>query len=106
MWIALECNAAQIVIGKPRGSPREEAPKPGGSLTDRLVRKGGNIDIYVVPAEARVPSSSEHLQLKAALRVTRASTSSLPRWSAPLLPPVGFCLRTTTFPSAWFTFWA
>jgi two-component system, OmpR family, sensor histidine kinase KdpD len=48
--VALECNATQIVVGKPRGSRWLELLR-GGSLVDRLVRLGGNIDIYLVPAE-------------------------------------------------------
>lgn len=48
--VALEHNATQIVVGKPRGSRWLEW-FAGGSLVDRLVRRGGNIDIYVVPAE-------------------------------------------------------
>lgn len=48
--VALQHNATQIVVGKPRGNRWLEALK-GGSLVDRLVRRGGNIDIYVVPAE-------------------------------------------------------
>ncbi len=51
--IALERNATQIVVGKPRGHRVLELFS-GGSLVDRLLKKGGNIDVYVVPAE---PSS-------------------------------------------------
>jgi two-component system sensor histidine kinase KdpD len=47
---ALEYNATQIVVGKPRGA-RWLDLLSGGSLVDRLVRLGGNIDIHVVPAE-------------------------------------------------------
>ncbi len=48
--VALAHNATQIVVGKPRG-PRWLELVRGGSLVDRLLRRGGNIDIYVVPAE-------------------------------------------------------
>ena len=48
--IALQHNATQIVIGKPR-LRRWTDPLRGGTLVDRLIRLGGNIDIYVVPAE-------------------------------------------------------
>jgi len=48
--VALEQNATQIVVGKPRGNRWLELIK-GGSLVDRLVRMGGDIDIYMVPAE-------------------------------------------------------
>lgn len=48
---ALDCNATQIVIGKPRRL-RGWDWLPGAGTVDRLLRLGGNIDIYVVPAEA------------------------------------------------------
>jgi len=48
--VALEHNATQIVVGKPRGNRWMDLIK-GGSLVDRLVRMGGDIDIYMVPAE-------------------------------------------------------
>ena len=48
--VALEHNATQIVVGKPRRSRWIDLVL-GGSLVDRLVRLGGNIDIYVVPAD-------------------------------------------------------
>jgi two-component system sensor histidine kinase KdpD len=48
--VALERNATQIVVGKSRGTRWLELLR-GGSLADRLVHIGGNIDIYVVPAE-------------------------------------------------------
>ncbi|HVU39370.1 MAG TPA: DUF4118 domain-containing protein, partial [Opitutales bacterium] len=47
--VALEHNATQIVVGKPRGNRWLELLR--GSLVDRLVRMGGDIDIYMVPAE-------------------------------------------------------
>lgn len=49
--LALQHNATQIVVGKPRGFRWLELVR--GNLVDRLIRLGGNIDIYVVPAEAR-----------------------------------------------------
>jgi two-component system, OmpR family, sensor histidine kinase KdpD len=48
--VALERNATQIVVGKSRGTRWLELLR-GGSLADRLVHIGGNIDIYVVPAD-------------------------------------------------------
>ena len=48
--MALQHNATQIVVGKPR--TRRLADLVGGTLVDRLLRQGGNIDIYVVPAES------------------------------------------------------
>ncbi len=48
--VALQHNATQIVVGKPRTRGWLDVLR-GGTLVDRLVRQGGNIDIYVVPAE-------------------------------------------------------
>ena len=48
--LALQHNATQIVVGKPRGNRWKDLIS-GGTVVDRLVRLGGNIDIYVVPAE-------------------------------------------------------
>jgi two-component system sensor histidine kinase KdpD len=50
--LALEHNATQIVVGKPRGNRWLEFLS-GGSLVDRLARLGGGIDIYMVPAEQK-----------------------------------------------------
>jgi two-component system sensor histidine kinase KdpD len=47
--VALQQNATQIVVGKPRA--RRLLDLVRGTLVDRLLRLGGNIDIYVVPAE-------------------------------------------------------
>jgi two-component system sensor histidine kinase KdpD len=49
--IALQHNATQIVVGKPRHNWWARFT-PGGSLVDRVIRLGGNIDVYVVPAES------------------------------------------------------
>ncbi|MEO8207360.1 MAG: ATP-binding protein, partial [Chthoniobacterales bacterium] len=48
--MAQEHNATQIVVGKPMGNRFIEMLR-GGSLVDRLVRKSGEIDIYVVRAD-------------------------------------------------------
>jgi two-component system, OmpR family, sensor histidine kinase KdpD len=50
--LALEHNATQIVVGKPRGNRWLEMLR-GGSLVDRLARLGGGIDIYMVPGEQK-----------------------------------------------------
>ncbi len=47
---ALRHDATQIVVGKPREARCHDWLR-GGSLVDRLLRRGGAIDIYVVPAE-------------------------------------------------------
>jgi two-component system sensor histidine kinase KdpD len=47
--VALQHNATQIVVGKPRA--RRPLDLVRGTLVDRLLRLGGNIDVYVVPAE-------------------------------------------------------
>ncbi|MBP8255771.1 MAG: sensor histidine kinase KdpD [Opitutaceae bacterium] len=49
--LALHHNATQIVVGKPRGFQPLDLIR--GTLIDRLIRQGGNIDIHVVPAEPR-----------------------------------------------------
>ena len=48
--VALQQNATQIVVGKPRTRPLLDLVR--GTLVDRLIRLGGNIDICVVPAES------------------------------------------------------
>jgi len=48
--VALQNNATQIVVGKSQ-RPRWLDKFSAGNLVDRLLRKGGSIDIYVVPAE-------------------------------------------------------
>jgi two-component system sensor histidine kinase KdpD len=48
--VALQNNATQIVVGKSRNARFFDALR-GGNLVDRLLRIGGAIDIYVVPAE-------------------------------------------------------
>lgn len=48
--IAREQNVSQIVVGKPL-SPRIVDFLQGGSLVDKLIRKSGEIDVYVVRAE-------------------------------------------------------
>jgi two-component system sensor histidine kinase KdpD len=47
---ALQHNATQIVVGKPRGN-RFLDTLHGGTIVDKVLRHGGNIDIYVVPAD-------------------------------------------------------
>lgn len=47
---ALQHNATQIVLGKSR-HPSWRTFFPGTSLVDRVLRRGGNIDVYVVPVE-------------------------------------------------------
>lgn len=48
---ALQHNATQIVVGKPRYAWWERF-SPRGSLVDRIIRLGGKIDVYVVPSES------------------------------------------------------
>jgi two-component system sensor histidine kinase KdpD len=50
--VAQQHNVSQIVVGKSRGHPLVELCR-GGSLVDRLLRRSGQIDLYVVPAEPR-----------------------------------------------------
>lgn len=48
--VARELDVSQIVIGKPL-SPRLWDMLRGGSVVDQLIRKSGDIDVYVVRAE-------------------------------------------------------
>jgi two-component system sensor histidine kinase KdpD len=50
--VAQQHNVSQIVVGKSRGHPWLDLLR-GGSLVDRLLRRSGQIDLYVVPAEPR-----------------------------------------------------
>ncbi len=52
--VAREQNASQIVVGKPLSHPWIDFLK-GGSLVDKLIRRSGDIDIYVVRAEKAAP---------------------------------------------------
>ena len=54
--VAQQHNVSQIVIGKSRGHPILDFLR-GGSLADRLIRRSGQIDVYVVPAEPRTGRS-------------------------------------------------
>ncbi|MFA5057675.1 MAG: DUF4118 domain-containing protein, partial [Opitutaceae bacterium] len=54
--VAQQRNVSQIVIGKSRGQPVLDLLR-GGSLADRLIRRSGQIDVYVVPAEPRTGRS-------------------------------------------------
>jgi two-component system sensor histidine kinase KdpD len=54
--VAQQRNVSQIVIGKSRTHPVLDFLR-GGSLADRLIRRSGQIDVYVVPAEARTGRS-------------------------------------------------
>lgn len=47
---AREHNASQIVVGKPLTHPFLDLLR-GGSLVDKLIRRSGEIDVYVVRAE-------------------------------------------------------
>ena len=66
--VALQNNATQIVVGQSR-SPRWLDALRGGSLVDRLLRRSGPIDIYVVPAER----AAEHPHSWLDLRLTTIS---------------------------------
>lgn len=59
--VALQHNATQIVIGKPR-SPWVIDLFRGGNLVDRLFRLGGAIDLHVVPAERAAGRPGVHLE--------------------------------------------
>jgi two-component system sensor histidine kinase KdpD len=59
--VALQNNATQIVVGKSR-SLRVLDFLRGGNLVDRLLRRSGPIDIYVVPAERAAERMSDWLE--------------------------------------------
>jgi two-component system sensor histidine kinase KdpD len=59
--IAIQHNATQIVVGKPR-TPRLLSLFRGGGLVDRLLRISGSIDIYIVPAERAAGKTNRHLE--------------------------------------------
>ena len=58
--VALQNNATQIVVGKSR-NPHWFDMLRGGNLVDRLLKTGGSIDIYVVPAERAAESPATWL---------------------------------------------
>ncbi len=91
---ALRCNATQIVVGKPRESHWLVWLR-GGSLVDRLLRLGGNIDIYVVPAEAVTPARLR-LDLEAGLRSPPAEYAWAAGWVA-LVTALGRFLPQDTY---------
>ena len=53
--VAREQNASQIVVGKPLSHLWIDLFR-GGSLVDKLIRRSGDIDVYVVRAEKTAPS--------------------------------------------------
>ncbi len=59
--VAIQHNATQIVVGKPR-APRLLSLLRGGSLVDRLLRRAGSIDLYVVPADRAAGKANVHLE--------------------------------------------
>lgn len=59
--VALQNNATQIVVGKSR-SPHVIDFLRGGNLVDRLLRRSGPIDIYVVPAERTAEKTTNWLE--------------------------------------------
>jgi two-component system, OmpR family, sensor histidine kinase KdpD len=63
--VALQNNATQIVVGKSR-NPHWFDLIRGGNLVDRLLRMGGSIDIYVVPAERAAESPATWLDWRPA----------------------------------------
>ena len=64
--VALQQNATQIVVGKPRARRLRDLFR--GTVVDRLLRLGGNIDIYVVPAESERGRRRQLLTVDRSLR--------------------------------------
>ncbi|MBC7366547.1 MAG: sensor histidine kinase KdpD [Undibacterium sp.] len=63
--VALQNHATQIVVGQSR-SPRWLDFFRGGSLVQRLLRRSGPIDIYVVPSERAAEAARTWLDLRPA----------------------------------------
>ncbi len=61
--VALQNNATQIVVGQSRNARWLDALR-GGSLVDRLLRRSGPIDIYVVPAERAAETKRRWIELR------------------------------------------
>jgi len=59
--VAFQHNATQIVVGRSR-TPRWLDLLRGGSLVDRLLRRAGPVDIYVVPAERAAGQAAPWLE--------------------------------------------
>jgi two-component system sensor histidine kinase KdpD len=59
--VAVQHNATQIVVGKPR-MPRVLSLLRGGTLVDRLLRISRSIDLYIVPAERAAGKTNVHLE--------------------------------------------
>jgi len=64
--VALQNNATQIVVGKPQGARILHWLK-GGSLVDKLLKRSGPIDIYVVPSERLLEKSGPELDWQSIL---------------------------------------
>ena len=59
--VAVQHNATQIVVGKPR-MPRLLRLLRGGTLVDRLMRISRSIDLYIVPADRAAGKTNVHLE--------------------------------------------
>ncbi|HVU22942.1 MAG TPA: DUF4118 domain-containing protein, partial [Opitutus sp.] len=59
--VAVQHNATQIVVGKPRGPLLLDRLR-GGNLVERLLRLSGTIDVYVVPAERAAGKTNVRLE--------------------------------------------
>lgn len=68
--VAREHNVSQIVVGKPLSHPLFDLLR-GGSLVDRLIRRSGDIDVYVVRAEKAAERWRPNLQDMATPRLLR-----------------------------------
>jgi two-component system sensor histidine kinase KdpD len=81
--VALQNNATQIVVGKSR-SPRWLDALRGGSLVDRLLRRSGPIDIYVVPAERTAEKTAAWLDWRPVERSPANEYGEVAAWLAAL----------------------
>jgi two-component system sensor histidine kinase KdpD len=88
--VAVQHNATQIVVGKPRGSRLLDWLR-GGNLVDRLLRRSGTIDVYIVPAAraaARIRRGARRARSIDAARLVSCAAHRLPR-DRPALSPRG-----------------
>lgn len=80
--VALQNNATQIVVGKSRSPRWLDALR--GNLVGRLLRRGGPIDIYVVPAERAAEKSAAWLDWRPVERSPAREYVEVAGWLAAL----------------------
>jgi two-component system, OmpR family, sensor histidine kinase KdpD len=93
--VALENNVTQIVIGKSNEHPLKNL-MAGGSLVDRLIKKSGKIDIYVVNPDRDVSGKEKygfHAAFTSGIKeylISVLSISATALICFPLTPHIGY----------------